>query len=132
MSAVWIVYLEPIYDAFSQTYIKILTVSDMPDMPLMQYVKRLRTSKLSNLNTTNTGSKYVYAIMKQLDEPMTNICQSESQTDYMEAEDIPRLFGYLVSNGYMIESGWTSILQKSKVSLSSSEKKTLMFVFRKN
>jgi len=131
MTNAWIVYLEPIYDAKQKTYIKILTLSGMPDMPLSQYVRRLNTPKLSNLNRSYTESKCIYVIMKQLDEQDQDYTPGD--TEYMEANDIPRLFGYMVSNGYLIESGWTSILQKSKISLNSnsdSEKKTLIFVFR--
>lgn len=133
MTNAWIVYLEAIYDSQKKTYIKILTLSEMPDMPLAQYVRRLNTSKLSNLNRSYTETKCVYAIMKQLDSQDQDYTRGD--TEYMEANDIPRLFAYMVSNGYMIESGWTSILQKSKISLNSnsdSEKKTLIFMFRKN
>lgn len=130
MTNAWIVYLEPIYDARQKTYIKILTVSDMPDMPLAQYVRRLNTPKLSNLNRSYTDSKCIYAILKQLDDQDQDY--NRGDTEYMEPNDIPRLFAYMVSNGYMIESGWTSILQKSKIGFGDSEKKTLVFVFRKN
>lgn len=133
MTNTWIVYLESIYDSQKKTYLKILTLSEMPDMPLAQYVKRLNTPKLSNLNRSYTDTKCVYAIMKQLDGKEDDY--SGGDTEYMEPNDIPRLFAYMVSNGYMIENGWTSILQKSKISFNSnsdSEKKTLIFVFRKN
>jgi hypothetical protein len=132
MTNTWIVYLEPIYDAYTKTYLKVLTLSDMPDMPLMQYVRVIKTHELSNLNRGYGKNRCIYVLLKELDEPPSSSFQP-FQTPYMEAEDIPRLFGYMVSNGYAIESGWTTILQKSKVSLSSTnEKKTLMFVFRKN
>ena len=133
MSKAWIVSVEPIYDYKSKTYLKILTVSDMPDMPLAQYVRQLKTPQLSNMNTGISRTKYVYAILKQLDERQ-DVCGCDNITEYMEPNDIPRLFAYMVSNGYIIESGWTSILQKSKISFNSNtdnEKKTLIFVFRK-
>ena len=131
--SVGVVYLEPIYDPQYKTYHKILTMGQMPSMPLAQYVRKINTPILSSLNNQNGNkSRCIYAILKTLDEDH-NIYY-DSDTPYMEAEDIPRLFGYLVSNGYTIESGWTNVLQNSNVSFTNKNdnNRTLMFVLRQS
>jgi len=110
MSSVGVVYLEPFYDTQTKTYTKILTFAQMPGMPLAKYVRRINTPVVSSLNN-QVGNKYrcVYAIFKDIDDGFI----SDSDCKYMEADDIPRLFGYLVSKGYTIQSDWTNMLQNT-------------------
>lgn len=122
----FVIYLEPVYDSFQKTYQKILTLGQMPSMPLSQYVRKINTPPLTD---RNRSSRCIYAILKSLDEE--NIPDANA---YLEAADIPRLLGYLVANGYNIESGWTNALQISKIDMSDSSgmggRRTLLFVVR--
>lgn len=131
MSSVVVIYLEPIYDSYEKTYKKILTLGQMPTMPLAQYVRKISTPSLSAVNRMiNPGSRCIYAILKSLDGDDGG---NYRPNEYLEAEDIPRLISYLITNGYNIESGWTNALQKSKVDMSDSSsggRRTLLFVCR--
>jgi len=127
-TSVGIVYLEPIYDSKNKTYNKILTLGDMPSMPFAQYVRKINTPVLSSLYQIGNKSRCIYAILKSLDSP-----------EYMQAEDIPRLFEYLISSGYTVDSDFTKILQNSNIAFTggsssgSSDRgssRTLVFVFK--
>lgn len=124
-----VVYLEPFYDPKQKTYTKILTLPQMPSMPLSQYVRKINTPVVSTLdNPYSNKSRCIYAILKTLDEN-DGIYEYNNgySCPYMQAEDVPRLFAYMVSQHYTIESGWTTILQNSKVSFGDNSR-TLLFV----
>lgn len=122
-TSVCTIYLEPIYDTVQKTYTKILTLGQMPRMPLSQYVRKIKTPSLSGLNPMS--SRCVYAIVA--DPSLTSVPKT-----YLEADDIPSFVGYLIANGYTIESGWTNVLQKSKIDFGNADggRRTLLFVVR--
>lgn len=115
-----ILYIEPVLNTYYQTYMNILTVSNMPSGPLSRMVFSIRVDKLSPFQALPTGSSCAFpqctlAIGKYAAKPVM------SNTDtFMTAEDIPALFSYLETNGYTIDRSLTHILIDSKINLGSS------------
>lgn len=95
-------YLEPILDTMTKTYIKIVTLDNYPAGPLRELVKRINTPELSIFEErTNTNNcKYM-------------LCRFPNKQCYMFEEDIPSIFSYLQSNGYKIENHLTKIYEKT-------------------
>lgn len=117
------VYLEPILDSYSKTYINVITLSGIPDGPLGQMVKMISLPKLSSFmdmpsNTTfrnSLGFGCTYVLLKY---PKENFGSTVKNTDaYMTADDIPALFAFLRSNHYHIDTDLTKMMNKSKVQM---------------
>jgi hypothetical protein len=104
-------FLEPILDSYSQTYIQVITVSRIPPGPLSSMVKTISLPKLSpfysigypgfGLNCTHVLLRYPIG-----QTSMKNI------SDYMYSDDIPAVFYYLTSNGYTVDA---KIMDHSRV-----------------
>jgi hypothetical protein len=118
-SSIFTLYLEPILDSYSQTYLNVITLSDKPQGPLSQMVRLMSLPKLSNtmysgysglMNPTCT-----YVLMKY---PVSGSSGVPKNTDcYMRADDIPAIFSYLTRNGYVIDTNMTSMMNKSRALL---------------
>jgi hypothetical protein len=112
-----ILYLEPVLNTYYQNYMNILTVSNMPAGPLSQMIFPIRVDKLSPFQAIPPGSSCAFpqctlAIGKYTIKPVMN------NTDtFMTAEDIPALFSYLETNGYIIDRSLTQILIDSKINI---------------
>jgi hypothetical protein len=112
-----IVYLEPVLNTYYQNYMNILTVSGMPTGPLSNMVFPIRVDKLSPFQALPQGSSCAFsqctlAIGKYLTKPVMN------NTDtFMMVEDIPALFSYLETNGYVIDRSITQMLIDSKINI---------------
>jgi hypothetical protein len=112
-----ILYLEPVLNTYYQTYMNILTVSGMPAGPLGQMIFPIRMDKLSPFQALPPGASCAFpqctlAIGKYKMKPVMN------NTDtFMTAEDIPAVFSYLETNGYLIDRSLTHILMESKINI---------------
>lgn len=112
-----ILYLEPVLNTYYQTYMNILTISNMPAGPLSEMIFPIRVDKLSPFQVLPPGSSCAFpqctlAIGKYKAKPVMN------NTDtYMTAEDIPALFSYLETNGYTIDRSLTHMLFDSKINI---------------
>lgn len=116
-SNIIILYLEPVLNTYYQTYMNILTVSNMPSGPLSKMVFLIRVDKLSPFQAITHGTVCAFprctlAIGKYIMKPVMN------NTDtFMTVEDIPALFSYLETNGYTIDRSLTNILIDSKINI---------------
>jgi hypothetical protein len=111
----FVLYLEPIRDAFNQTYRNIITVSSMPPGPLNNMVSPMSYDKLSPFQS-NHSSGCIHVLRRY-----PNGIYSKKNADYfMEADDIPSVISYLRQNGYTIDTEITTMLYKSSVSLGST------------
>jgi len=112
-----ILYIEPVLNTYYQTYMNILTVSNMPSGPLSRMIFPIRVDKLSPFQALPPGASCAFpqctlAIGKYVAKPIM------SNTDtFMTAEDIPAVFSYLEKNGYTIDRALTHILVDSKINL---------------
>ena len=115
-------FLEPILDPFSQTYIDAITFSDMPPGPISTMVKRLSLKKLSEFHPVNSNSNLCSFIL--LRYPV-----SYSNDSYMGLTDIPSIFSYLRSNGYIIEDGLTRMIQRGGFTTDFQKQTICMFSY---
>lgn len=105
--------LEPILDPLSKTYIEVITFSYMPPGPLSNMVKHISAKRLSEFQIHP-----IYCSFVLLRYPVSNCCVCLD--NYMTVDDIPSVFSYLQSNGYIIQEGLTRMLQKGGFTTSNS------------
>jgi hypothetical protein len=98
--------VEPFLNPTSKQYQNIIVIDKMPAGPLAQLVSRFAPSKLSRfqVNDDNNSHCCKFAIRRNY-----HILPN----DFLTADDIPTLLGYLSTNGYTINYDITKIVQKS-------------------
>ena len=85
----------------------ILVINAFPNGPLASLVKKIHTPKLSPFKQSSPCfpiENCVYAIYK-----IDNSCE------LMIPDDIPNLFGYLIENGYKIDTSITKMMNTSDI-----------------
>ena len=123
-------YLEPVLLPITKTYHNILTLSEMPTGPLAEMVQRVSFPRLSEFVQFNeeTGSfpnQCVYCIKRYSPPSQLN---SANVRNYMFAEDIPNVYGYLSNNGYKIMPDLTKLTFKT-VTRSQPANRKLVCIF---
>ena len=102
----------PFYDTRQQQYTKILCINAVPVVgALAARVKTVRPPRLSGLcnNDANSNNKCIHALTNS----QSGSCSgSASYCDYMTPEQLPELFAFLVSNGYMVDTALTKLAAK--------------------
>ena len=117
-SSIFALFLEPILDPYSQTYLNIITLSDNPQGPLANMVRLISLPKLTQSVSAGSysglnGMSCTHVLMKY---PVKGATGVPKNTDcYMRSDDIPALFSYLVKHGYMIDTSLTTMMSKSRV-----------------
>jgi hypothetical protein len=110
-------FLEPILHPFSKTYIDVITFSDMPLGPISSMVKLISPYKLSEFQMGYHRS----CIFVLLRYPVSSgRIDGSCIENYMGVDDIPSVFSYLQSNGYIIEDGLTRMIQRGGFGISDS------------
>ena len=113
-----ILYLEPFLNTYFKTYQNILTLSAMPPGPLKNMVFRMQSPKLSEFQTPSPfscGSSCLYVLGRYTKS--VNMNDSDS---FMFSDDIPSVLSYLQSNGYIIDTSLTTMLQKSEIRIGAN------------
>jgi hypothetical protein len=103
-------------DTYNQSYRNILVCSCFPEGPLKSRVQRLQNSQISPFE--NNYQRCILAIMNDY-EPMCT-------------DDIPDLFSFLLSNGYVIDTSLTKMMNGSDVKIGAQDSKMVCFVSYKN
>jgi hypothetical protein len=122
-SCVFTLFVEPILDSYTQTYLNVITLSTMPTGPLADMVRMISLPKLSpfmsvgsnsGISNNGLGLGCTYVLMKY---PVRNAGGGvpKSTDGYMRPDDIPAVFSYLTSHGYTIDSGLTTMMNRSRV-----------------
>lgn len=116
----FVMYLEPVLDSYSQTYMNIITLSCFPCGPLSSLVRRMSFPRLSSFSSGlgfgggfNRSSHCSFVLMRY---PVSSGGRSGTGS-YMFSEDIPAVFSYLIANGYVIQTDYTSMMNRSRVVL---------------
>lgn len=102
----------PFLDNYEKCYRNILVVNTKPTGPLSTIVKLINPPKLSPFQVDSKccpQQKCVYAI--------TDL---ENKHEFMCVNDIPKLFTFLVENGYTIDTSITKMMQNSTVKMDNS------------
>ena len=120
-----ILYLEPFLNTFHKTYQNIITLSSIPDGPLANMVTSISTSKLSPFQQLNsissTPSNCLHVLLRYTKSSTTSTPSIKNTDHFMGSDDIPSVFSYLHSNGYIVDTQLTKMLFKSDVIGGSSQ-----------
>ena len=109
-------FLEPILDSYSQKYLQVITLSNIPPGPLASMVKMISLEKISQFVSSNNttmnglGMGCTYVLMRYSSN--SNV---KKESNYMFADDIPAVFSYLIRNGYTVDKGITKMMNGSRV-----------------
>ena len=136
-------FLEPILNTHYKTYQEVITLSTMPPGPLANVVALMHMNKLSPFQNTPIGSPSIYSfgcshVLCRYPCKGGSFSSMKNSNNFMYSEDIPKIFSYLVSNGYTIDTSVTKMLNSSKNSLiggmsnttiSGNKKMICMFTF---
>ena len=111
-----ILYLEPFLNTFHKTYQTIVTLSSIPPGPLAEMVTQISTSKLSPFQHispfSQTSSNCLHVLLRYPKSSIGNASSIKNSEHFMGPEDIPSIFSYLYSNGYVVDTQLTKILFK--------------------
>ena len=115
----FVLYLEPIYNSFYQTYQNVITLNCNPPGPLNNMVTRVNLPKLSPFQEPGPMFDMNTCTYVLLRYPVSKIGTGNTALKnnhaLMGADDIVSVFGYLQKNGYKIDSSTTSMLQDGRV-----------------
>jgi len=99
--------LQTYYDNILTCYKNILVINNLPVGELLKHVKRLNMPKISPFKQSTdccpikTCEYVIYKI--------------DNSHEIMTVNDIPELFGFLMENGYTINTSLTKMLNKSDI-----------------
>jgi len=98
----------PYFDRPNKRYIKIMKINNIPQRgPLSQHIIHINTPRLSPFEDQTMRTSSCVYVIKSLSNP----------ANYMEVDETPDLFAYLLENGYTINTEVTRIFQKSNIKL---------------
>jgi hypothetical protein len=98
----------PYFDRQNKRYIKIMKINNIPQRgPLSQHITHINPPRLSPFEDPNMRTSSCVYVIRSLSNP----------ANYMEVDETPDLFAYLLENGYTINTEVTRIFQKSNIKL---------------
>lgn len=118
----FVLYLEPILNTYYQTYQNVITVSAMPRGPLADMVTLINLPKLSPFQQAGVFSapysgRGIGSCVHVLLRYPKSACAStvgKNADLFLGADDIPSVLGYLISNGYKVDTSITKMLQNGR------------------
>lgn len=96
--------IEPYLNRHTKQYQNIIVVDNMPIGPLQKFVTRYMPQKLSPFYDVNETPQCKYAII------------ARQNKDFVTDAELPALLSFLNSNGYVVDSQTTKVIQKSNIS----------------
>jgi hypothetical protein len=124
----YVLYLEPFLNSYYKEYQNIITIDKVPVGPLLPFVKHVNQPKLSPFYTVNPMDPIencTFAVVRY-----SNRGQSLKNSDYFLTEkDVPSLLAFVQTSGYTIDYNMTKLIQRAKISPSSSKSKTMICSF---
>ena len=117
-------FIEPIRNEYWRTYQNVITFSDMPEGPISQMVKGISPPKLTPFKSFGPfaaplygrypGSGCTYVLTRY---PNGHGGGLKSNNMFMMAEDLPSVFVYLRTNGYVVDMHTLAELSHLNVNL---------------
>jgi hypothetical protein len=124
-----VLYLEPILNKYFKSYQNVITMNCMPDGPLSDMVAMINLTKLSPFQDSGVfssanfnGSKCNHVLLRYPISQFGGVNWKAADT-FMGADDIPSVLSYLQSNGYVINTDLTKMLNKSRVTIGGVSEK---------
>ena len=115
----FVLYLEPIYNSFAQTYQNVITLNYKPHGPLSNMITSIQLPKLSPFQEPGPMFDMNTCTYVLLRYPVSKVGSGygifKNNYALMGADDIPSVFGYLQNNGYKIDTSTTTMLQDGRV-----------------
>ena len=111
------------HDTFNKCYRKIITINNYPNGPLQKFVSSIANKKLSEFqqNTACCPRKPCIYVLNSI---LVN-----NYHNFMTIDEIPDLFGFLLSNNYTIHDKLNEIMVQSSTSFQDP---LLCFISYKN
>jgi hypothetical protein len=111
----FVLYLEPVLNTFVKEYMNVISVSSIPLGPLQPLVSTLNAPKLSPFREPSPfdGRPFgscIYVLMRYPGKKALRYGDS-----FMTADDIPAVLGFLMENGYQVDTDLSKMLMKSGV-----------------
>lgn len=109
----------PFYDTYNKCYKNILVINGYPQGPLKQFTRRVQFADLSpyqkyqNNTPCNSIDKCGLALVNFFG--VSVCCNSFNGCDLMSPNELNDLIGYLLNNGYQIETQLTNMLNNSPI-----------------
>lgn len=117
-------FSEPYLDAYNQCYKNIITMNLYPQGPLQKIVRQIRFNPLSPFKQPSNCIKIQLCGLAL--QSIGNNCCMKTGCNLMTVDEIPDLFSYLMSNGYIIDTKITNMLNKSDFQFNTNNGKTLI------
>jgi len=115
----FVLYLEPIYNPVLQIYQNVITLNCVPAGPVSNMVSHINLPKLSPFQQATPnydGSNCVFVLLRH---PVSKIGSGNSAFKwngaFMGSDDIPSVFSYLQTHGYIVDTSTTTMLQTGAV-----------------
>lgn len=127
------IYSEPILlnVYYNKSYQEILTLSDMPPGPLRNMVARISTPRLSEFHPltrfappSHFSSTCVYALCRY-PTSSSSVSMKTTPQMYLGVEDMPSVYGYLLSNGYKLLHELTHMSNLSSVDVGGGQRRLI-------
>jgi hypothetical protein len=123
-------YLEPVLNNYYKMYQNIITINNIPPGPLANLIARVNTPRLSTFIPNISTVNYTLVVSRY---PFNGHCAfGKNQDQFMYAEDIPNIIGYLEKNGYVIMYNVTDMAHKGRVEYTNRSSKKFLFSFYYN
>jgi hypothetical protein len=124
----YVLYLEPFLNSYYKEYQNIITIDKIPVGPLSPYVKHVNQPKLSPFHTVNPMDPIENCTFAIVRYPFGNNSLKNSNY-FLTEKDVPSLLAFVQSGGYTIDYNMTKLIQRAKISPSSSKSKTMICSF---
>ena len=108
MPEVYTIGCQPFYNSVSECYTHIYVIDRRPLPPLEGLIHTVNTPQLSPFHTTTVPCSSYKRCVLAVHDP-------EDQRRLLRTGDEARLFTYLVSNGYTIDTSITKIMKTAPV-----------------
>ena len=116
-------FSQPYLDTYNQCYKNIITINQPPNGPLNKLLRKVKFYPLSQFKQPNACNRY---------QPCGFSFQSlnydcgKNGTNLMVVDEIPELFGFLLANGYTIDTSITKMLNNSDIRIDTNESKKII------
>jgi hypothetical protein len=108
----FVLYLEPVLNTFAQEYMNVITLTAIPPGPLKSMVSMLNAPKLSPFQELSPfGTACIHVLMRYPGK--TALSSMRGSDSFMGADDIPAVLGFLVENGYQVDTDLSKMMMKS-------------------
>ena len=147
-SSTFSLFLEPILNPYYQSYQNIITLDREPSGPIRSMVSMISMPKLSPFQSAAAyaspyynGTNCAWVLLRYPAEILGGVGSGafKNADSFMCADDIPAVFSYLMSNGYMIDTSLTKMMFQSRIEMGgvadrrlSGDRKLIAFVARNN